>query len=130
MELREQGELGVVFAEQTADMWTFGLARGLFWTKASLASPSWSAGSVSGASVEHDVENIMLRFIAHHACCPFLQRNLQEVELCKVSLTCHFAPDVLFQCTGWTMEGRKIDLIWGTDGCVGAWTALSSRMVR
>ena len=46
---------------------------------------------------------------------PFLQKNLQEEELCKVALTCHFALDVLFPCTE-IINGRTEDVPDVGDG--------------
>ena len=37
-------------------------------------------------------------FCAHHACGPTLHRCLQEEDVCKVALSCHFAVDVFSMC--------------------------------
>ena len=57
---------------------------------------SWSHGSASENGDVHTVENFVLCSFAHHVCSPLLQGDLREEELCKVTLTCRFALDVIF----------------------------------
>ena len=47
---------------------------------------------------EQNVSNFVLCSFARHACSSPLQGFLQEEELCKVALTCHFSLDVIFLC--------------------------------
>ena len=93
--MQRQSVSGVQFVNQTMDMLTIDWARVSIWAM-TMASPSvssstassWSAETVSEIDGEHNVENIMLCSSAHHACSPLLQGNVQEEDLCKVSLTC------------------------------------------
>ena len=55
----------------------------------------WSEGRSCDEEGEHNVENIMLCYFAHHACSPLLQGFVHEAKLCKVALTCRFALDVI-----------------------------------
>ena len=52
--------------------------------------------SFSGEGEEHQVENFTLCSFAHFACSPILQAFLNEEEMCKVALACHFSLDALF----------------------------------
>ena len=52
----------------------------------------------SSEDEKHNAWDQMLELFAHHACSPVLQRCLQEEDVWKAALSCHFALDVFSMC--------------------------------
>ena len=86
---------------------------------------SWSVETASEKGGEHDVENIMLLSSTRHACSPLLQENVQEEDLCKVALTCHFALDVLFSM--YRMNIGSTEDLGRVVRVIGVWLSLCSK---
>ena len=93
----------------------------------SSAGTSWSAETASETDDVHNVNNFVMCSFAHRTCSPLLQGNLQEEEVCKVALTCHFALDVFLLCTENIRIAEDVSVPWETGGiCV--WLSSDTRL--
>ena len=56
-------------------------------------------GSSDDAGAPHNILNEVLHLFTFPGCSPALQQGLDNWELCRVALSCHFALDVIYAFT-------------------------------